>query len=143
MVGCGQRTAEYAFRKGRVWELDRFLWLTYKCGHPGGETVLLCGNCVTKVEKSTDDARVPRHPNGDRMLSHEIELIEQGWIRSDYACRPCNDCGELCEWWGRAPIGSGGWTLFNWHTTIRHSETCRRVRRFLGNHRRSRPAIGS
>jgi hypothetical protein len=68
---------------------------------------------------------VPRFPNGDRKYPSHIELEEQGWIRGDYPDRPCKLCGEKCEWWGRALIGSGGWTLFNPRTTQQHKETCK------------------
>ena len=68
---------------------------------------------------------VPRFPNGDRKYPSHVELEKQGWVRGDYSDRPCKLCGEKCEWWGRAPIGSGGWRLFNPRTTQQHEETCK------------------
>src|SRR3974390_2030636 len=54
----------------------------------------------------------------------------KGWIRGDYPNRPCNLCGEMCEWWGRTPVGSGEWTLFHVRTTTKH--TCRHGRNNAG-----------
>ena len=69
-------------------------------------------------------APLPRFPNGARKYPSHVELESQGWIRGDHPDRPCRNCGVMCEWWGRAPIGSGGWTLFNQRTSTPHSQTC-------------------
>jgi hypothetical protein len=68
---------------------------------------------------------VPRFPNGDRKFPSHIELERQGWVRGDYPARLCKVCGQLCEWWGRAPIGSGDWTFFEARTTNDHGKTCK------------------
>ena len=67
------------------------------------------------------EPRVLRFSNGDRKYPAHVELEKQGWIRGDYPNRRCKYCGRIGEWWGRAPIGSGGWTLFNPHSTTKHS----------------------
>jgi hypothetical protein len=67
------------------------------------------------------ESLVLRFPNGDKKHASHVELEKQGWIRGDYRNRPCVRCRCMCEWWGRAPIGSGGWTLFDWHSTTKHS----------------------
>lgn len=78
---------------------------------------------VVDLEADPVSELIARFPNGDRKYPSHIELEVKGWIRGEHPNRACNVCGEMCEWWGRAPIGSGEWTLFNGRTTTRHSET--------------------
>jgi hypothetical protein len=66
---------------------------------------------------------IHRFPTGDRKYPSQIELEKQGWIRGDYRDRPCERCGQICEWWGLR--GKEDWTLFNWHITQLHAETCK------------------
>ena len=67
-----------------------------------------------------DEPSVLRFPNGDRKYPSHVELEKQGWTRGEYPNKNCERCGQICEWWGRAPIGSGGWKLFNFHSTTQH-----------------------
>lgn len=68
---------------------------------------------------------VPRFPNGDRKYPSHIELEHLCWNRGDHKDRPCSVCGKLCEWWEKAPRGSGEYALFERRTTINHTEKCR------------------
>lgn len=62
---------------------------------------------------------VLRFPNGDRKYPSHVELEKQGWIRGEYPNKNCERCGKIFEW-GGAPIGSGHWKLFDFHSTTMH-----------------------